>query len=508
MKKTQQLTIGRRKIEVSNLDKVLYPATHFTKGQVIDYYIRASKFLLPHLRNRPVTLKRFPNGVRGDFFYEKDAPKFTPEWVRTVPVPRRGSSQGNIRYIVIDDLPTLVWLANLANLEIHPFLHRAPHMDRPTSIVFDFDPGEGAHILDCVTVAFHVRDLLHELGLESFPKVSGSKGLQVYVPLNTADATYERTRPFAKAVAELMQERYPDLVVAKMTKIIRTGKVFIDWSQNSNFKTTVGVYSLRAKSVQPFVSMPVAWQDLEDALQAKDAARLYFKPDAAIQRLEKAGDLFKPVLSLRQKLPKAFQAASLDPGSLGDYRRKRDFTKTREPAPGPVRRSRQGSARRFVIQKHAASHLHYDFRLEMHDTLKSWAVPKGPAYKAGEKRLAMPTEDHPIEYLDFEGIIPKGQYGGGTVMVWDIGTYELMEGDYYTGYMHFYLSGRKLKGEWQLIRGGRQGDRQRWFLGKITSSMRPLSRKKDDESALSGRTMEQIRAAGDAVWKSNRPPAA
>jgi bifunctional non-homologous end joining protein LigD len=508
MKKSEQLRIGRRKIEVSNLDKVLYPASRFTKGQVIDYYIRVSKFMLPHLRDRPVTLKRFPNGVSGGFFYEKDAPKFTPDWVRTTPVPRRTGGRGDIHYIVIDDLATLVWLANLANLEIHPFLHRAPHSNRPTSIVFDLDPGEGTNILDCIRVAFHVRDLLDELQLKCFPKVSGSKGLQVYVPLNTAGATYEVTRPFAKAVAELMQERYPDLVVAKMTKTIRAGKVFIDWSQNSDFKTTVGAYSLRAKSAQPFVSMPVDWNELEDALQAKDAGRLYFNPDAAIQRLEKTGDLFKPVLSLRQKLPKAVLAASPTPESLGEYRRKRDFTKTREPAPVPVRRSRQGSGRRFVIQKHAASHLHYDFRLELHDTLKSWAVPKGPPYKASEKRLAMPTEDHPIEYLDFEGIIPKGQYGGGTVMVWDIGTYELMEGDYYKGYLHFYLSGRKLKGEWQLIRGGRQGDRQMWFLGKITSSMRPLSKKKDDQSALSGRTMEEIRAAGDAVWKTNRSPAA
>src|SRR5215467_5339301 len=285
MKKKQELTIGRRKIEVSNLDKVLYPAAHFTKGDVIDYYIRVSKFLLPHLRNRPVTLKRFPNGVRGNFFYEKDAPAFTPDWVRTVPVPRRKGSQDHIDYIVIDDLPTLVWLANLANLEIHPFLHRAPHLDRPASIVFDFDPGEGADILDCARVAFYVRDLLRDLGLKSFPKVSGSKGLQVYVPLNTAGATYEATRPFAKAVAELMQERYPDLVVAKMTKNIRAGKVFIDWSQNSDFKTTVGVYSLRAKSAHPFLSMPVAWKELEDALQTKDAAPLYFKPDGAIQRL-------------------------------------------------------------------------------------------------------------------------------------------------------------------------------------------------------------------------------
>ncbi len=520
MKKTEQLSVGRRKIPVSSLEKVLYPEAQFTKGQVIDYYVKAARFLLPHLRNRPVTLQRFPNGVRGDFFYEKDAPRFTPDWVRTFPVPRRTGGDRDINYIVIDDLATLVWLANLASLEIHPFLHRVPHLNRPTAVVFDLDPGEGAKILDCARIAFHVRDLLLELGLKSFAKVSGSKGLQVYAPLNTASSTYETTRPFAKAVADLMQERHPDLVVSKMTKVIRAGKVFIDWSQNSDFKTTVGVYSLRAKSAQPFVSMPVDWKELEDAVEADDGGSLYFKPDAAIRRLENLGDLFKPVLSLRQKLPTAFAAKSTArntatttgkapaPASLGEYQRKRDFTKTTEPRPAPVRRSRQGSARRFVIQKHAASHLHYDFRLEMYDTLKSWAVPKGPPYTTGEKRLAMPTEDHPLDYLDFEGTIPKGQYGGGTVMVWDIGTYELMEGNYYKGYLHFYLSGRKLKGEWQLIRSNREGDRQMWFLGKVRPSMRPVSKKRDDESALTRRTMEQIRTAGDAVWNSNRSPAA
>src|SRR5262249_46335500 len=264
-------SLAEKKAAVSNLDKVLYPAAHFTKAQVIDYYIRASKFILPHLRNRPVTLKRFPDGVRGDFFYEKDAPKFTPDWVHTVAVPRRTGSRGDIHYIVIDDLPTLVWLANLANLEIHPFLHRVPDFGRPTAIVFDFDPGEGATILDCARVAFHVRDLLHHLGLKCFPKVSGSKGLQVYLPLNTASAAYDATQPFAKAVAELMEERFPELVVSKMRKVIRAGKVFIDWSQNSDFKTTVGVYSLRAKLSEPFVSMPVDWRELEQAVEARNA---------------------------------------------------------------------------------------------------------------------------------------------------------------------------------------------------------------------------------------------
>lgn len=496
MKRTDELTVGRRSITISNPDKVLYPATHFTKAQVIDYYIRIAPFILPHLRGRPVTLKRFPNGIGGEFFYEKDAPHFTPEWIRTVSVPRRDRSRADIRYVLIEDLPTLVWLANLANLEIHPFLHKTRHLDRPTSIVFDFDPGHGADILDCARAAFHVRGLLAELGLRCFAKVSGSKGLQVYVPLNTTGALYPATQGFAKAVAELMQERHPDLVVSKMSKAIRGDKVFIDWSQNSDFKTTVGVYSLRAKLAQPFVSMPVEWDELQQAMDSRKAGPLYFKPDEAIERVKRLGDLFKPVLSVHQKLPDQLLSAARAPSSLTEYRRKRDFRKTKEPAPSQVRRSRQGSARRFVIQKHAASHLHYDFRLEIDETLKSWAVPKGLPYKQSEKRLAMPTEDHPLEYLDFEGVIPKGQYGGGTVMVWDIGTYELMEGDYDRGYLHFYLSGRKLKGEWQLIRGRQQGNRRRWFLGKITTSMRPISKKKENESALSGRTMDEIRSAG------------
>jgi bifunctional non-homologous end joining protein LigD len=245
--------------------------------------------------------------------------------------------------------------------------------------------------------------------------------------------------------------------------------------------------------------MPVTWQELEAAINDGKPDVLYFRPDAALARLAKVGDLFEPVRTLHQKLPKSFVkhvSVAAAPVSLEEYRRKRDFSKTKEPAPTAVRRSRQGSARRFVIQKHEASHLHYDFRLEMEGTLKSWAVPKGPPFKQGEKRLAMPTEDHPMSYLDFEGTIPKGQYGGGTVMVWDIGTYELIEGSLKRGYLHFHLSGKKLKGEWQLIRGSIGGDRrQAWFLGKVTASMRPPSRKKDDQSTITGRTMEQIRAS-------------
>src|SRR5688572_22151262 len=511
----KQITVEGRRISVANLEKVLYPGGKFTKADVINYYIRVSKYLLPYLKNRPVTLKRFPDGVFGDFFYEKDAPAFTPPWVKTIAVPRRETPGPDIRYIAINDLPTLVWVASLANLEIHPFLHRAPRLDRPTSMVFDCDPGEDANILDCARVALMLREMLHELKLDSYVKVSGSKGLQVYVPLNSP-VTYDETQPLAKALAELLADREPKLIVSEMPKRLRTKKVFIDWSQNAAFKTTVSVYSLRAKIHRPYVSLPVEWNELESAVKTRDAAQLFFTPQQAIERVEELGDLFKPVLKNVQRLPAELQRyfkreqtrKSRSSEALQPYAAKRNFRKTAEPEPHPPNRSRQGSRRRFVIQKHAATNLHYDFRLEMHDVLKSWSVPKGPPFKKDERRLAMPTEDHPIEYLDFEGIIPKGQYGGGTVMVWDIGTYELLEGNYYKGFLRFYLNGTKVKGEWTLKRFTEAKDerdnREKWYLIKTIKNTRAVSKKRDDESALTKRTMTQIAAAADAVWQSNR----
>ena len=514
-RKTQELTIGRRRIAVSNLDKLLYPGTKFTKAKVIDYYINISKYLLPHLKNHPITLKRFPDGVFGEAFYEKDAPAFTPSWVKTAPVLRRETPGPDIRYVLINDLPTLVWVANLATLEIHPFLHRASQLNRPTAMVFDCDPGEGADILDAARVALMLREVLQELGLEPYVKVSGSKGVQVYVPLNSR-VTYDETQPLAQGIAQLLAQREPKLIVWQMPKRLRTKKVFIDWSQNSEYKTTVSVYSLRARVYRPYVSVPVEWHELSGALQSKDADALFFTPEETLERVEKIGDLFKPVLKQVQTLPAEIRQyfkrqrthSSKRIEALEPYAAKRDFRKTAEPKPTVPRGSRQGSRRRFVIQKHAASHLHYDFRLEMHDVLKSWSVPKGVPFKEGERRLAMPTEDHPIEYLDFEGIIPKAQYGGGTVMVWDIGTYELIEGNYYKGFLRFYLNGTKLKGEWTLQRFAKREDerdtRDKWHLIKTNKNTRAVSKKRDDESALTKRTMMQIASAADAVWQSNR----
>lgn len=513
-RKTEHLTVAGKRLDVSNLDKVFYPGGRFTKADLIDYYVKISKYLLPHLKNRPVTLKRFPAGVFGEAFYEKDAPAFTPAWVKTAAVPRRETPGPDIRYILINDLPALVWTANLATLELHTFLHKAPRLNRPTAIVFDCDPGEGANLLDCARVALMLREVFQELQLDSYVKVSGSKGVQVYIPLNSP-VTYDETQPLAQGIAQLMAQREPRLVVWQMPKRLRTRKVFIDWSQNAEYKTTVSVYSLRAKTHRPYVSLPVSWDELSEALHSKDAEALSFTPQEAITRVKKLGDLFRPVLTQKQKLPVQLRryfeqqhAGKRNPEALKPYAAKRNFTKTAEPKPTAPRRSRQGSRRRFVIQKHAASHLHYDFRLEMHDVLKSWSVPKGPPFKKDERRLAMPTEDHPIEYLEFEGIIPKGQYGGGTVMVWDIGTYELIDGNYYKGFLRFYLTGTKLKGEWTLRRfidGKNERDnRDKWQLIKTDRSTRAVSEDRDDESALTKRSMKQIQSAADAVWQSNR----
>jgi bifunctional non-homologous end joining protein LigD len=301
MSKKVEIEVGGCRLAVSNLEKVLYPEVGFTKGQVIDYYIRIAPVLLPHLKNRPITLKRYPDGVDGFFFYEKQCPSHRPTWVKTTEVPSRREA-GKIDYCMMNDLPALVWAANLADLELHTFLHRAPAISRPTALAFDLDPGAPADISLCCEVGLWLRSILDRLGLQSFVKTSGSKGLQLFVPLNTA-TTYEKTKAFAHALAERLEWEHPEQVISRMQKALRKGKVLIDWSQNDEHKTTVNVYSLRAKE-QPMVSTPVSWQEVEAAVKKRDTSRLAFASDSVLQRVEKQGDLFAPVLTLKQRLPR------------------------------------------------------------------------------------------------------------------------------------------------------------------------------------------------------------
>jgi bifunctional non-homologous end joining protein LigD len=303
MSKKAELVVEGRSLAVSNLDKVLYPKANFTKGDLIHYYIQIAPVLLPHLKDRPLTMKRYPDGVEGEFFYEKNCPSHRPKWVQTANVWSEGN-QRNMQYCLAQDLPTLVWAANLADLELHTSLSKKKDVARPTMMVFDLDPGAPADIVQCCQVGLWLSEILAAMKLQSWAKTSGSKGLQVYVPLNTS-ISYDDTKALSHALAELLEREHPELVISKMSKELRKGKVFVDWSQNDEHKTTICVYSLRAKE-QPTVSTPVTWAEVEETLKKKKAKLLTFRCEQAVARVEKMGDLFAGVETLKQKLPKTW----------------------------------------------------------------------------------------------------------------------------------------------------------------------------------------------------------
>jgi bifunctional non-homologous end joining protein LigD len=292
--------IAGRRLTLTNLEKDLYPSYGFTKAQILEYYRRISPFMLPHLKGRALTLKRYPNGVEEGYFFEKRCPSHRPAWVATAEIPQHDGEEMTV--CLVDDLHTLIWVANLASLELHVPLARADSPGTPDSVVFDLDPGAPAGILDCARVALILRELLAPLGLEGFVKTSGQKGLHVYLPLNRREATFADTKQFSKSVAEVLQRNYPDLVTAKMTKTERMGKVFINWSQNDASKTMVSVYSLRARE-KPFVSFPLPWGELEEPAGGGNPEKLFVPAPEALSRVEKEGDLFREVLTKKQKLP-------------------------------------------------------------------------------------------------------------------------------------------------------------------------------------------------------------
>jgi bifunctional non-homologous end joining protein LigD len=344
-----------RKLSLTNLDKVLYPVAAFTKGQVVDFYVRIAPVLVPHLAGRALTMKRYPGGVDQEYFFEKNAPMHRPDWVKTAPIWSE-SNHRTIHFILANDLPTLVWIANLASIELHPSLSLASDPPTPTMIVFDLDPGPPANIMQCAQVGLWVRGIFDHFGLQSFPKTSGSKGMQIYVPLNTP-TSYEQTKSFAHAVARLLEHEHSDLVVSDMKKAVRTNKVFVDWSQNDAHKTTISVYSLRARE-HPTVSTPVAWDEVEQALKKKDAGRLVFEAKEVLARVEKMGDLFGPVQKLKQKLP---QLAGLAPESEMESEKEEGresitaHTQT-EARPRPIKKKKTKTPTKLKGKSAAAKH--------------------------------------------------------------------------------------------------------------------------------------------------------
>jgi len=322
-----EVEVEGRQLKLTNLDKVLYPVPGFTKGQVTDYYTRIAPLLLPHLKDRPLTLKRYPNGVDEEYFYEKNCPKHRPPWVATAKVWSWGNNR-DMYYCVVNDLATLVWVANLASLELHTSLSLGAKIEQPRMMVYDLDPGPPANIVDCCQVGVWLRDYFAGFGLQSFAKTSGSKGLQLYIPLNTP-VDYARTKGVSKGVAQLFEREQPQHVVSQQTKTLREGKVLIDWSQNDQYKTTVNVYSLRARE-HPTVSTPVTWEEVEECLSTGDPMRLRFTSDAVLERVKDTGDLFAPLLTLKQKLPAKLPTTE---------------TKKRAPRVGGGRSAAQGSRR-------------------------------------------------------------------------------------------------------------------------------------------------------------------
>lgn len=293
------LDIAGTQLTLSNLEKVFYPKSGFNKKQMIDYYIRISPFLLPHLAGRPLTLKRYPHGSDGKFFYQKECPDSRPEWLATTPIWSKSNNKHTC-YCVVDNLSALVWTANMAALELHTSLSSSENIDVPTMMVFDLDPGWPATIVECTQVALWLQEFFANANLQSYPKTSGSKGLQIYVPLNTP-VDYSQTKSLAHKLAQMLEKKFPDQVVSKMNKNLRPGKVFIDWSQNDRHKTTVCVYSLRARE-EPTVSTPVTWLEIEQVCKSKDAEQLVFTAAEVLERVKNMGDLFAPVLTTKQYL--------------------------------------------------------------------------------------------------------------------------------------------------------------------------------------------------------------
>ncbi|MFT4296404.1 MAG: ATP-dependent DNA ligase [Micropruina sp.] len=420
----QHIEVDGRLVKVTNLDKVLYPETGTTKGEVIGYYQAVAPVFLPHARRRPATRKRWPNGVGTPrhpltpFFHKNLEPKSTPEWVRTYTIAH---NEGDNTYPLIDDAATLVWLAQLAALELHvpqwTVLDGEPQP--PNRLVLDLDPGEGAGIEQCVEVAHLLREVLDGVGFASVPVTSGSKGIHLYAALDGSMSSHEAS-VWARELARSLEAMHPNLVVSDMKKTSRTGKVLLDWSQNSSAKTTIAPYSLRGR-MHPMVAAPRTWDELDSGLRQLGLHEV----------LERIGTIGDPMAALDAPSVETpsdqVSTSSTDetaPDRLATYRSMRDAERTPEPVPqaSPTPRADGNS---FVIQEHHARRLHYDFRLEHDGVLVSWAIPKGPPTDPAVNHLAVQTEDHPLEYGSFEGDIPRGEYGGGHVRIWDAGSFEL-----------------------------------------------------------------------------------
>ncbi|WP_417510666.1 ATP-dependent DNA ligase [Microbacterium sp.] len=449
---TQMVEVDGRRLRLTNLDKVLYPETGTTKGEVIAYYTQVAPRMLPLLAGRPITRKRWVEGVGtadapGEAFFAKQLERGAPEWVRRLPIEHSGGAK---EYPLADDVPTLVWMAQVASIELHvPQWRFGANEERqnPDRLVLDLDPGPGADLALCAHVARIARDILQDIGLEPVPVTSGSKGIHLYCHLDGRQ-TSDHASALARELARSIETDHPDLATSTMSKSVRDGKVFIDWSQNNGSKTTISPYSLRGRAV-PTAAAPRTWDELDDP----ELRQLRF--DEVIARVEAGIDPFEGTW------PSPADAA------LGPYRAKRNAARTPEPVPERTGVAAAGSLPRFVIQEHHARATHFDLRIERDGVLVSWAVPKGVPESPARNRLAVMTEPHPLEYLTFHGEIPRGEYGAGTMTIWDTGTVELEKwrDDEVIG--TFTGSGPLGRARLALIRTDGSGEKSSWLLHRM-----------------------------------------
>lgn len=482
-KAEQVVTVAGHRLKLTNLEKVLYPATGTTKAEVIDYYSRVADVLLPHARNRPVTRKRWVEGVGtsvkpGTVFFEKNLPASAPSWI-----PRRDIQHSDhvTTYPLVNDLATLAWMAQQASLELHVPQWRfgaggAPQ--NPDRLVLDLDPGEGAGLPECVEVAVLVREILRGMGLEPMPVTSGSKGIHLYAALDGSWTTHQ-VSDVAHELARALEADHPDLVVSDMKKTLRAGKVLLDWSQNNGSKTTITPYSLRGRET-PTVAAPRTWDELEAP------GLRHLQMHEVLERVARDGD---PLAGLSTEI---WHSAETEE-KLARYRAMRDRAKTPEPMGGEGTGVRP-TGNSFVIQEHHATALHYDFRLERDGVLVSWAVPKGVPTQPGTNHLAVRTEDHPLEYGQFEGEIPKGEYGAGKVTIWDRGSYDLEK--WRDDEVIFTIHGEKHgSSRLALIQTDRDPGGKNWLL-HFMKDQQPVDWDDPDSVAASKR-----RSAESGSWK-------
>lgn len=459
---TEVVEIDGHRLKLTNLDKVMYPETETTKADIFGYYNAVADVMIPHVRDRIATRKRWVHGVGtpedpGEVFFQKNLdPTSTPDWVRQASITHKTSTN---TYPLVNDRATLIWLAQIASLEIHVpqwRVGRGGERRNPDRLVLDLDPGEGVTLVDCAEVARLARAILTDMGLDPLPVTSGSKGIHLYAALDGSQ-TSDQISAVAHELARALEADHPDLVVSDMKKSLRAGKVLVDWSQNNGAKTTIAPYSLRGR-FHPTVAAPRTWRELA----SKKLEHLDYRE--VLQRLKRRGD---PLAGLSAGDGTSGHGGHVsEPDRLSTYRSMRDATKTPEPVPGERPAAREG--RSFVIQEHHARRLHWDFRLENDGVLVSWALPKGPPTDTKQNHLAVHTEDHPLEYGGFAGDIPHGEYGAGHVDIWDHGDYELEKwrDDEVIATLHGQPDGG-LGGEprkFALIRTAQGGDEKNWLI--------------------------------------------